>query len=259
MKVVLFCGGLGLRLQDGTTRVPKPLISVGDQPILMHLMKYYAHFGHKDFILCLGHNARAFKEYFLEYNEALQNDFVLAGGGRVEVFKRDTDDWRITFVDTGRSSLIGERLRRVRPHIGDDEAFLANYADGLSDLPLDQYVEYFSERDKKACFVTVPAPHTFHIVHADGDDRVTKLEHVGQSPVRINAGFFILRREIFDYLHPGEELVLEPFQRLIDEGQLLAYPYDGFWRNMDTFKDKVELEEIIHAGNPPWQLWSRPD
>lgn len=260
MKVVLFCGGMGMRLRDYSDQIPKPLVEVGQRPILWHLMKYYAHYGHKEFILCLGHGAKKIKEFFLNYDECDSNDFVFSDGGRdLALLSTDLDDWRITFVDTGRASLIGERLRRVQSHIGNDEMFLANYADGLSDLPLDRYVDYFVERGKKACFVTVPAPDTFHIVHSDTDDLVTKLEHVGQSPVRINAGFFIVRREIFDYMRPGEELVLEPFQRLIDEGELLAYPYDGFWRNMDTFKDKVELDEIVAHGEPPWQVWVHND
>ena len=258
MKVVLFCGGMGMRLRDYSDQIPKPLVDVGQRPILWHLMKYYAHFGHKDFVLCLGHGAQKIKEYFLHYDEAATNDFVMTEGGRgIELLSRDIDDWRITFVDTGLTSSIGERLRRVRDHIGDDEMFLANYADGLSDLPLDVYVEQFVARGKTACFLSVPAPHTFHIVHADADHHVERLEHVGRSPVRINAGFFVLRREIFDVMNPGEELVIEPFERLIGRRDLLAVPYDGFWRNMDTFKDKMELDAIVARGNPPWQVWAR--
>ena len=135
--------------------------------------------------------------------------------------------------------------------------FLANYADGLCDLDLDSYVKSFVERDVTACFLSVPAPHTFHIVHADEDDHVVRMEHIGRSPVRINAGFFALRREIFDVMNPDEELVLEPFERLIEQRKLIAVPYDGFWQNMDTFKDKIQLDEIMAAGNPPWQLWTR--
>lgn len=118
------------------------------------------------------------------------------------------------------------------------------------------YIEHFFARGSTAAFVTVPAPYTFHIVHADEDDLVTKLEHVGQSPVCINAAYFVLRRDIFDHLLPDEDLVLEPFQRLIDEGRLLAYPYDGFWPNMDIFKDKVELDDIVTRGKPPLQVWA---
>jgi glucose-1-phosphate cytidylyltransferase len=221
-------------------------------------MRYYAHYGHKDFILCLGHGAQKIKDYFLQYDECSTNDFVLSNGGAdVELLSTDIDDWTITFVDTGTSSLIGERLRRVRQFLQDDEYFLANYADGLSDLPLDEYIDGFIARNKTACFLSVPAPHTFHIVHADDDNHVTHMEHVSRSPVRINAGFFVLGSSIFDVIEPGDELVLEPFDRLIQRQELLAIPYDGFWRNMDTFKDKIQLDEIDAAGSPPWKVWTR--
>ena len=256
MKVVLFCGGLGMRLRDYSDQIPKPLVEVGERPILWHLMRYYAHYGHTDFVLCLGHGAQKIKEYFLNYDECSTNNFVMSqGGDQIELLGSDIQDWTITFVDTGSSSLIGERLRQVRPFLGDDDYFLANYADGLSDLPLDQYVDGFIARNKTACFMSVPAPHTFHIVHTDADNHVTQMEHVSRSPVRINAGFFILRNTIFDVIEPGDELVLEPFERLIDVQEVIAIPYDGFWRNMDTFKDKVQLDEINATGVAPWKVW----
>jgi glucose-1-phosphate cytidylyltransferase len=245
-----------MRLRDYSDQLPKPLVDVGNRPILWHLMKYYAHFGHKEFILCLGHGATVIKNYFLKYDERVFNDFVFADGGRkVDLLGEDIHDWRITFVDTGLNSNIGERLRRVRPYVDKDEAFLANYADGLSDLDLGPYVDSFMKRDKVACFVSIPAPHTFHIVHSDAENHVTKLEHVARSTVRINGGFFVLRREIFDYMNPGEELVIEPFARLAAKRQVLAIPYDGFWRNMDTFKDKLQLDELVAKGPAPWELW----
>jgi glucose-1-phosphate cytidylyltransferase len=256
MKVVLFCGGMGMRLRDYSDQIPKPLVEIGQRPILWHLMKYYAHFGHTEFILCLGYGGQKIKDYFLHYDECATNDFVLTHGGHhVELLSKDIEDWKITFVDTGRSSLIGERLRRVKDHVGDDEVFLANYADALTDMDLNAYIDHFTERDTTAIFVTVPAPHSFHVVHSDDDGFVEGLEQVGRSPVRMNAGFFVMRNRIFDYIEPGDELILEPFERMIEKKELLAYPYDGFWRNMDTFKDKVELEEIVNAGDPPWQLW----
>jgi glucose-1-phosphate cytidylyltransferase len=257
VKVVLFCGGLGMRLRDYSDQVPKPLVEVGQRPIIWHLMKYYAHFGHKDFILCLGHGANAIKDYFRNYDECLSNDFVLSGGGQVEVLHRDIDDWRITFADTGRYASIGERLRQVQKYLENDPVFLANYADGLSDLDLHSYLEYFDDRGKIASFLSVRAPHTFHIVDADCEHHVRKIEAVGRSVVRVNGGFFVFRRTIFDYLRPGEDLVLEPFDRLIAEKQLLAYPFDGFWRNMDTFKDKQELDDLLARENAPWQVWKR--
>jgi glucose-1-phosphate cytidylyltransferase len=257
MKVVLFCGGQGMRLRDYSDQIPKPLVEVGSRPILWHLMKYYAHYGHKEFVLCLGHGAGAIKKYFLEYNECAANDFVYSQGGRsIELLHRDIEDWKITFVDTGLHSTIGERLRQVREHLEGDEVFLANYADGLSDLPLDTYLEGFLASGKTACFLSVAAPHTFHIVHADEHNQVTRLEHVARSPLRINGGYFALRQEIFEVMNPGEELVLEPFVRLIEGKRLMAVPYDGFWQNMDTFKDKLQLDEMVAKGQAPWRVWA---
>lgn len=256
MKVVLFCGGLGTRLRDYSPTTPKPLVEVGSRPILWHLMKYYAHYGHKDFILCLGYGGAAIKEYFLNYDECRSNDFVLSEGGKkVTLQQSDIGDWTIRFVDTGLSSNVGERLQRVRPYLEGDDVFLANYADGLSDIDCSSYVSSVLARNKIAAFVSVPAPHTFHIVHADAEGYAQKLEHVAESTVRINGGFFVFQKAIFDYMRPGEELVVEPFQRLIEERQLLAVPYDGFWRNMDTFKDKIQLDDIVSKGRAPWEVW----
>jgi glucose-1-phosphate cytidylyltransferase len=254
VKVVLFCGGLGMRLRDYSDSIPKPLVDVGPRPILWHLMSYYAHFGHTDFVLCLGHGAAAIKEYFLKYNECVSNDFVLSEGGRrIELLRRDIESWRITFVDTGLKACIGERLLAVRPHLEGEEVFLANYADGLTDLDLDAYLAHFRQRNPVALFLSVPAPHTFHIVDTDGENFVRKFEAVSQSTVRVNAGFFVLRKEIFDFMRDGEDLVLEPFTRLIAQRQLMAYPYDGFWRNMDTFKDKQTLDGLWAQGKAPWR------
>ena len=245
-----------MRLRDYSDKVPKPLVEIGPRPILWHLMKYYAHYGHKEFILCLGHGAHVIKHYFRNYDEAISNDFVLSNGGKnLELIRRDIDDWRITFADTGSHASIGERLRQVRQYLGDDPVFLANYADGVSNLDLEVYLKNFHQRDKIASFVSVAAPHTFHIVESDADQHVRSLQAVGRSVVRVNGGFFAFKREIFDHIREKEDLVLEPFDRLIAKKELLAYPFDGFWRNMDTFKDKMELDAMAAQGNPPWQVW----
>jgi len=258
MKVVLFCGGMGTRLRDYSERIPKPLVEVGSRPILWHLMKYYAHYGHKEFILCLGHGAAAIKDFFLKYDQCVSSDFVLSEGGRkINLLDRDIQDWKITFVDTGLHSNVGERLRSIREHIEGDEYFLANYADALCDLDLNAHVEMFRKRNKIACFLSVPAPHTFHIVHSDGEQHATRLEAITQSSIRINGGFFVFRSEMFEFMHPGEELVVEPFARLMSNRQLLAVPFAGFWRNMDTFKDKMELDDLLMRGRGPWQVWQR--
>ena len=253
MKVVLFCGGYGMRMRNDVNDLPKPMQMVGDRPLLWHVMRLYAHFGHKDFILCLGYRGTSIKDYFLKYDETVSNDFILSGGGKdIELLRRDIADWRITFVDTGQRASIGERLRAVRAHLDGEDAFLANYSDGLSDLDLDVYLDYVRSRNKVATFLSVAAPHTFHIVRADAEDHVEKLEAVGRSVVRINGGFFAFKREIFDHMREGEDLVLEPFDRLIARRELLAYPFDGFWRNMDTFKDRQDLEELWNQGATPW-------
>lgn len=256
MKVVLFCGGMGTRLRDYSDSIPKPLVEVGSRPIMWHLMKYYAHYGHNDFILCLGYGATAIKNYFLNYNPTVSCDFRMEDGGKkISMLHKDIEDWKITFVETGLHSNIGQRLMAVRKHLAGEEMFLANYSDGLSDLNLHTYVENFKRRGKTGTFVTVPAPYSFHIVSTDTESYATKLELVTSSSLRINGGFFAFRQEVFDYMQPGEELVIEPFNRMIEKRQLIAHAYDGFWRSMDTFKDKMQLDELLTRGPGPWQVW----
>ncbi len=256
MKVVLFCGGLGMRLRDYSESIPKPMVQVGYRPILWHVMRYYAHFGHKDFILCLGYKADTIKQYFLKYDETISNDFVISEGGRkVDLLASDIQDWRITFVDTGLNSNIGMRLKAVQPFLRDEEMFLANYSDGVSDLPLPAMIDYFRKRDAVACFVGVAPTQSFHLVCVEDGGQVRSIQHVKDIGMRINGGFFVLRREVFDWMRQGEELVQEPFQRLAAAGKLLAYPYDGFWACMDTFKDKQLLEDLYSRGQVPWEVW----
>jgi glucose-1-phosphate cytidylyltransferase len=256
MKVVLFCGGQGMRIREYSDQVPKPMVPIGYRPILWHVMKYYAHYGHKDFVLCLGYKADVIKSYFRSYDETVSNDFVLSRGGReVELLKSDIDDWRITFVDTGIASNIGERLMAVRKHLSGEEYFLANYADGLTDCPLDQMVDFVKARGAVAgCLATKPST-SFHALQLGPDQRITSIEDLRDSGVRLNGGYFVLRHDVFDAMRPGEELVYEPFRRLIERGELVGYPYDGFWVTMDTFKDKQRLDELYAAGAAPWQVW----
>ena len=257
MKVVLFCGGLGMRIREAGESVPKPMVTIGYRPILWHVMKYYAHFGHKDFVLCLGYRGDVIKDYFLNYSECLSNDFVLSEGGKkLDLMGSDIHDWKITFVETGLQSNIGQRLRAVERIIGNEEEFLANYSDGLSDLPLPQQLDHFRQHRAIAGFASVKPNLSYHLVSAGPDGLVTSIEDIQRTPVRINGGFFVFRREIFEYLRDGEELVHEPFHRLMASGRLRAYQYDGFWRSMDTFKDRQQLEEIYARGNAPWEVWN---
>src|SRR5205814_9701876 len=225
MKVVLFCGGLGMRIRDNEN-IPKPMITIGYRPIVWHLMKYYAHFGMKDFILCLGYRADYIKNYFLTYNECASNDFTLSEGGRkLELLKSDISDWRITFVDTGLNSNIGQRLKAVEKHLAGEDYFLANYADGLTDLNLPDQLTHFLEQGKVASFLSVKPNLSFHVVNSDEHGRVTAIEDIAQSRLRVNGGFFLFRRDIFRYMRDGEELVEQPFQRLVAGDQLVAYAH----------------------------------
>jgi glucose-1-phosphate cytidylyltransferase len=256
MKVVLFCGGLGTRLREYSETVPKPMVTIGYRPIVWHLMKYYAHYGHREFILCLGYRGDLIKQYFLGYDECLSNDFELSAGGKdVRLFGRDIADWRITFADTGLHANIGQRLRAVQRYLGDDATFLANYSDGLSDLPLPEYLEHFRRQDRIASFVGVRPSQSFHAVSLGRNSLVLDIRHVGSSDLWINGGFFAFKREIFDYLKEGEELVEEPFQRLIQIEQLTAYRHHGFWACMDTLKDKQLFDDMDARGNTPWAVW----
>jgi len=258
MKVVLFCGGMGMRMREYSEAVPKPMVPIGYRPILWHVMKYYAHYGHKDFILCLGYKADVIKKYFLEYDECVTNDFVLTkGGAKVELLANDIYDWDITFVDTGLTSNIGQRLKAAQKYLSDEEMFLANYSDCLSDVPLPEVVQSFKSGGNVACFVSVQPRASFHLINTDSSGVVKSVEHIGRSGARMNGGFFVLRREMFDYMREGEELVEKPFSRLIEQGKLMAYPYDGYWACMDTFKEKQDLDDAFNRGNAPWAVWNQ--
>ncbi len=256
MKVVLFCGGLGTRLREYSENLPKPMVKIGYRPILWHVMKYYAHYGHKDFILCLGYKADVIKNYFLNYDECVSNDFTLLDGGKkLQLSNSDIQDWKITFVDTGLTSNIGQRLKAVEKYLENDQVFLANYSDGLTDLFLPEFLDNFYKHDKLASFVCVNPSQSFHLVGMKENGVVSEIRDVKQAGIRINGGYFAFKNEIFKYINQGEELVCEPFQRLINMEELLAYKYDGFWACMDTFKEQQQLDDMYSQGKGPWQVW----
>jgi glucose-1-phosphate cytidylyltransferase len=258
MKVVLFCGGLGMRIREVGENLPKPMVTIGYRPILWHLMKYYAHFGHKDFVLCLGYRGDVIKNYFLNYSECLSNDFVLCEGGKkLELMGSDIQDWKITFVETGANSNIGQRLKAVERYVRDEPEFMANYSDGLTDLHLPLHLDHIRRHDAIAGFLSVRPHLSYHGVSVAANGLVTNIQDMQRSQLRINGGFFVFRPEIFDYMNEGEELVVEPFQRLVRERKLAALEYDGFWRSMDTFKDRQQLEDILARGRAPWEVWNR--
>jgi glucose-1-phosphate cytidylyltransferase len=257
MKVVLFCGGAGMRLRGYVDDVPKPMVQIGTRPILWHLMKFYAHFGHKDFILCLGHKGSVIKDYFLHYDESVSNDFVWSQGGKkINYINRDIDDWTITFVETGMNANLGQRLKAVEPYLHGEEMFLANYGDGLSDLNLPVMIDEFRRSNAVGSLLLVQPTASFDIVGISDEGKVKEVSALTQSDIWINGGFFVFRNEIFQYIHPGEELVRQPFERLIAKGSLLAHKCTGFWQCMDTFKDKQCLEEL-NQGKAPWKVWNQ--
>ena len=258
MKVVLFCGGQGLRLRGYGGIVPKPIVHIGYRPILWHVMKYYAHFGHTDFILCLGHYGEVIRKYFLDHQEYITYDFVLRGDDRLpEPVAAGPDTWNITLVDTGLHACIGERLMAVRSLLADEEYFLANYADGVTDLQLPTMIDDFSARDAVAGFLNVQPHYSFHVVNSRANGTVETLLDARAAGLRINGGYFIFRGDIFDYMRPGEELIEEPFQRLIRDEKLVAYEHNGFWGCIDTFKEKSLLEGMHLEGRAPWEFWRR--
>ena len=259
MKVVLFCGGLGTRLREHSDTVPKPLAHVGSRPIIWHLMRYYAHYGHKDFILCLGYRGDLIREYFLRYNEAMSNDFTLSEGGRrIQLHGSDIDDWRITFVETGLNTNVGQRMVRARRYLEGDDMFLANYTDGLSDVPLDLQIEDFQRRrGALASLVSVHSTQTFHTVRTGPDGIVTHIAPIRDGAL-INGGFFAFRGGVFDYLEEGgDDLVEHLFPRLISARRLATFPWTGFWQCMDTLKDKASFDAMEASGVCPWMIWRK--
>jgi glucose-1-phosphate cytidylyltransferase len=257
MKVVLFCGGLGMRMREGPASAPKPMNMIGDRPLLWHVMRYYAHFGHTEFILCLGYGAAAVKDFFVHYDETQSNDFTLAAGGRdIQMHSTDITDWSITFIDTGLHSTIGERLMRVRALVEDEEIFLANYADTLTDAPMDEVIERFRRApDAVVSMLAVPPVSTHHVVVVGDGGEVTEVREVRELMQWENGGYFVMRPGIFDALRDGEDMVPHAFTRLVPGRRLLAQRYTGFWRAADTFKDRAELEDMFHRGQCPWMLW----
>jgi glucose-1-phosphate cytidylyltransferase len=257
VKVVLFCGGYGMRMRDDVDDVPKPMQMIGDRPLLWHVMRLYAHFGHTDFVLCLGYGARHVIDYFRDYDETRSNDFVLRhGGADVQLLSSDIADWTITFVHTGLDTAIGERLRRVREHVADEDVFAANYADVLTDAPLDDIERWFRHHGAAASLLAVPPQAAFHMVEADDDCVVRSISPVTSLPIQENGGYFFFTNEVFDHLGEGEDLVTDALPRLAARGRLLAWPHQGFWKPADTVKERTELDAMARHGPRPWALWA---
>jgi len=256
MKVVLFCGGYGMRMRDDVDDIPKPMQMVGDRPLLWNVMRLYAHFGHTEFILCLGYGGHHVVDFFRHYDETRSNDFILRKGcAELEMLSSDISDWTITFVHTGLDTPIGERLRRVRDHVGDVDLFAANYADVLSDAPLDLIEQNVRARGAVGSLLAVPPQAAFHMVETDEHDYVRGITPVSTLRVQENGGYFFFTPEIFDYLDEGEDLVTDALPRVAADGRLIAWPHHGFWKPADTVKERSELDAMARRHTRPWALW----
>ena len=258
MKVVLFCGGFGMRMRDGASDLPKPMHQVGPRPLIWHVMRYYAHFGHTDFVLCLGYGAHHIKDFFLRYDETASNDFVMRGGG-IELLGSDIQDWTITFVHTGLDSPIGERLRRVRAHVEGEEMFLANYADVLTDAPLHRMVEKFRASTAVGGLLAVPPQSAFHCVNLGEGDDVASITMLQEMPLWENGGYLMFRPEVFEHIEEDCDLIGDVCAPLAKQGQMMAYRHRGFWQPADTVKERTALEAAYQSGTRPWMLWDAPD
>lgn len=258
MKVVLFCGGAGIKLHPLDDKMPKPLVSIGNRPLIWHIMKYYAHFGHKDFILCLGIRGDAIKDYFIKYKEYISNDFVLKAGSQIDLFERDIYEWNITFVDTGIESSVSERLLKVSRYLDGEEMFLVNYSDGLTDLYLPDMVDQFLNSGKIAGHLVTRPNKKYYVaaLASAGEGHLSQVASVRKlDDVYVNAGYYIFRKEIFQHLDPKGDLADHTLPILAGLNQLVAYPYTGMFVKIDTFKDKQILDDMHDRGETPWQVW----
>ena len=258
MKVVILAGGFGSRISEESHRIPKPMIEIGDKPILWHIMKLYSHYGFHDFIICLGYKQYVVKEYFADYY--LHNSDVVfdLAENRMETLDNHSEPWRVTLVDTGLYTMTGGRIKRIQNLIG-NETFLMSYGDGVSDVDIGRLIAHHKERGKIVTLTSVKFPESKGTLELNEAGDVTAFrEKEEQDGEIINGGFMVMEPEIFNYLD-GDDCVLEkgPIQKLAAEGQLASYRHEGFWQCMDTQREKKLLEELWETGHAPWKVWDR--
>jgi glucose-1-phosphate cytidylyltransferase len=254
MKVIILAGGFGTRLSEHTEVIPKPMVTVGGRPILWHIMKTYAHFGHKDFHLALGYKAEVIKEYFLNYR-SLNADFTVnLASGEVEPLEIEDIDWRVTLVDTGSESMTGGRIKRMQSFIG-NETFMLTYGDGLADIDIDALLKFHKSHGK---MVTVSAVHPgarFGELELQKQQVISFKEKPQVTQGWINGGYFVCEPEFFDFID-GDQTILEhePLEKVATLGELMAYHHDGYWQCMDTKRDRDNLEELWKSNKAPWKI-----
>jgi glucose-1-phosphate cytidylyltransferase len=261
MKVVILCGGQGTRIRGVADDLPKPMIPIGGYPILWHIMNGYAAFGFKEFILCLGYKGSVIKDFFLNYNTRVADVTVdFARGGALSVHNEAREiDWRVTMAETGLDTLTGSRLKRIEPYIGNDEEFMLTYGDGVCDIDLRALVAFHRKSQALMTVSGVRPPGRFGEIEHDANGRVSEfIEKPQATGGRISGGFFVCRRQVFDYLDPrreNETLEAEPLKTIAREGKMAMYPHDGFWQCMDTYRDYALLNDIYEKGKAPWKVW----
>ncbi|HOW96866.1 MAG TPA: glucose-1-phosphate cytidylyltransferase [Kiritimatiellia bacterium] len=257
MKTVILAGGFGTRLTEETALRPKPMVEIGEKPMLWHIMKIYSAHGINDFIICCGYKAYVIKEYFANYF-LHQSDVTLdLRNNKMEVHQHSVEPWKVTLIDTGDKTLTGGRLKRVRPYVG-DETFCMTYGDGLTDLDIRALIGFHKEQKTLATLTAVQPPGRFGAFNLS--EKQTKIPHFREKSqgdgAWINGGFFVLEPGVFDYI-AGDSTTWEqePLQKMAHDGQLSAYRHGGFWQNMDTLRDKMLLEDLWASGKPPWKVW----
>jgi len=257
MKVVILAGGLGTRLSEETEFRPKPMVEIGGKPILWHIMKIYSYFGFNDFIICLGYKGYIIKEYFANYFIHRSDLSIDLKNNHIEVHNSHCEPWKVTLVDTGLNTQTGGRLKRVQKYIG-EERFMATYGDGVGDINIKELLEFHKKHGKYATVTAVQPPGRFGAINLDAYDNITSFEEKPRGDKAwINGGFFVLEPEIFNYIEgDGTFWEREPLANLAKDGQLVAYRHQGFWKPMDTLRDKRELEELWNSGKAPWKVWS---
>lgn len=255
MKCVILAGGLGTRLSEETVSRPKPMVEVGGFPVLWHIMKIYSHYGVNDFIVCLGYKGYMMKEYFANYCLHMSDVTFDMNSGAMHVHQNMAEPWRVTLVDTGENTMTGGRVKRVRKYVG-DETFCMTYGDGVADMEIDKEIEFHKKMKLFATMGTVQPPGRYGHVEINCG-KITKFQEKTQGDGGwINGGFFVLEPQIFDFIE-GDATIFErePLEGLASAGQLAAWHHRGFWRPMDTLRDKTQLEELWQSGKAPWRVW----
>lgn len=257
MKVVILAGGFGSRLSEETNKIPKPLVEIGRKPILWHIMKHYSHFGYNDFVILLGYKGKEIKNYFLNYYLESNDIKVDLSSNKVEVLSTEAEPWRVTLVDTGLNTMTGGRIKRAQEIVG-NETFLLTYGDGVSDIDLHKLVDFHSGHDGALTMSSVRPFGRFGTFSGNDASQVTQfMEKPKGEGAAINGGFFVCNSEVFDYIKDGDETIFEraPMEELANDGLLYHYGHNGFWKCMDTLKDKSELEELYASNRAEWVVW----